>query len=102
MIDLFKWFRRIKTYHIQITYHDNANKIEFTPIWHNFMNYYNIPLKLANLNWVDISEYSNDAVAIYRTHLTEHRGKIVSFTSGHIEFDSQEDRVEFLLRFSDD
>ena len=101
MIDLFKWFRRPKTYHIQITYYDyDANKLQFTPIWCNFMKYYNIQLKIAILNSGDIYEYSNDAVAIYRTHLTEHRGKIESFISGHIEFDSEEDRIEFLLRMS--
>jgi hypothetical protein len=103
MIDLFKWFRRSKTYNIRITRYDyDANKLKFTPIWYNFIKYYNIHLKIASLNIDDISKYANDVVAIYRTHLTEHRGRIESFLSVHIEFDSEEDRVEFLLRFSDD
>lgn len=97
-MNIFKWLKWSKKYKVQIHFKDSLDHWHYTPIWFNFIRYHNIYKRKAFSG--DLDNFPDEMLAIYKECLAEHRGHINSFISDYIEFDSEEDRVEFLLRMS--
>lgn len=99
-LNIFKWFTKPKTYQIQIYNYNYDNRVcgNFTPVWIKFHLYHNIDVnRILSLG---VDNFSVNIMKVYRSCLAEHRATIKSFTCDYIDFATEEDRVEFLLRMS--